>query len=410
MCLSTITGNWTEPYVPTQIRRFLRQLRSVPRIPDGRIFCNGRSSRQLQRFAHFRTRARIAFIYGKAVFAYWPWNHFGSIYRSVQSRRAKVTLQRIWRNDHFGRFQLTEYTQHARRSSRLRTGAYSRAEPRARARDAAAKSFSIPASRAIRKFSPIPVTPGQIVCLTYPQIGNVGANAGRRGIGSRPFIESLIVREFSAVGVELALHRNRAGLSFERHNIPVIWGSGHARVWCGTFAQRRRHARHRLDRRYSRGKTCGRSARASRQMVRTRARVSRVTCDGDAYQLGEGLDRADRSLRGTIPRRRGRDRTVQETPSAFALIAYDFGIKQNILRLLVDGIIAKSLWCRRKLQPKTFWRCKPDGVFLSNGPGDPEPDRLTLSIPFAVLLGRTPVFGICLGHQLCGLALGGKDL
>jgi carbamoyl-phosphate synthase small subunit len=88
------------------------------------------------------------------------------------------------------------------------------------------------------------------------------------------------------------------------------------------------------------------------------------------------------------------------------VVAYDFGIKLNILRMLVrEG-------CRITVVPaetsaEDVFALKPDGVFLSNGPGDPEP------VDYAVrairkFLGRVPVFGICLGHQLTGIALGGK--
>jgi carbamoyl-phosphate synthase small subunit len=88
------------------------------------------------------------------------------------------------------------------------------------------------------------------------------------------------------------------------------------------------------------------------------------------------------------------------------VVAYDFGIKLNILRMLVrEG-------CRVTVVPaetsaEDVFALKPDGVFLSNGPGDPEP------VDYAVrairkFLGRVPVFGICLGHQLTGIALGGK--
>ena len=90
----------------------------------------------------------------------------------------------------------------------------------------------------------------------------------------------------------------------------------------------------------------------------------------------------------------------------YKVIAYDFGIKQNILRMLVDHDCAVTVVPASTLAEDVL-ALKPDGVFLSNGPGDPEP------ITFAVqniqkLLGRVPIFGICLGHQLCGIALGGK--
>jgi carbamoyl-phosphate synthase small subunit len=88
------------------------------------------------------------------------------------------------------------------------------------------------------------------------------------------------------------------------------------------------------------------------------------------------------------------------------VVAYDFGIKQNILRLLVDHGCEVTV-VPAKTSAEDVLALKPRGVFLSNGPGDPEP------IDYAVenirkLLGRVPIFGICLGHQLCGLALGGR--
>ena len=90
----------------------------------------------------------------------------------------------------------------------------------------------------------------------------------------------------------------------------------------------------------------------------------------------------------------------------FKVVAYDYGIKLNILRLLVDHNCEVTV-VPANTSAEDVLSLRPNGVFLSNGPGDPEP------ITYAVenirkLAGRVPVFGICLGHQLCGLALGGK--
>lgn len=90
----------------------------------------------------------------------------------------------------------------------------------------------------------------------------------------------------------------------------------------------------------------------------------------------------------------------------YRVVAYDFGIKRNILRLLVDHG-CEVVVVPAQTTAEEVLGLKPEGVFLSNGPGDPEP------ITYAVenirkLVGRVPIFGICLGHQLCGLALGGR--
>lgn len=93
-------------------------------------------------------------------------------------------------------------------------------------------------------------------------------------------------------------------------------------------------------------------------------------------------------------------------PIRYNVVAYDFGIKENILRLLRSNGCAVEVVPARTPAEKVLAK-KPDGVFLSNGPGDPAP------VTYAVdnvrqLLGRVPIFGICLGHQLLSLALGGK--
>src|SRR5262249_20440101 len=90
----------------------------------------------------------------------------------------------------------------------------------------------------------------------------------------------------------------------------------------------------------------------------------------------------------------------------FHVVAYDFGIKRNILRML------RQTGCRVTVVPaktsaEDVLELKPDGIFLSNGPGDPEPLEYQAA-QVRKLIGKAPIFGICLGHQILGLALGGK--
>jgi carbamoyl-phosphate synthase small subunit len=134
--------------------------------------------------------------------------------------------------------------------------------------------------------------------------------------------------------------------------------------------------------------------------------VRNVTCT-EAYdwnegkwQLGEGYKRR---AQPKASKRRGKG---SFNAPGFFVVAYDFGIKYNILRNLAES------GCLVRVVPATMpaedvLALNPDGVFLSNGPGDPD------AVPYAKenvekLIGKKPIFGICLGHQIMGLALGGK--
>ncbi|MDB0572291.1 glutamine-hydrolyzing carbamoyl-phosphate synthase small subunit [Ralstonia solanacearum] len=104
----------------------------------------------------------------------------------------------------------------------------------------------------------------------------------------------------------------------------------------------------------------------------------------------------------------GRGYGVQDKPK-FHVVAYDFGVKYNILRMLAERD------CRVTVVPAQTSAAdvlayNPDGVFLSNGPGDPEPCDYAIAATKAFIERRIPTFGICLGHQIMGLAVGGKTL
>ncbi|HEV2298265.1 MAG TPA: glutamine-hydrolyzing carbamoyl-phosphate synthase small subunit [Candidatus Acidoferrales bacterium] len=228
---------------------------------------------------------------------------------------------------------------------------------------------------------------GQIVCLTYPHIGNVGANPQDEE-SARPYIEALVVRDFSRVASNWRASET-AQAYLERHKIPVLWDM-----------DTRALVRHIRQAGALRGivATDGTDAEALVREARAlptmagQELASRVTC-AKPYRWAQGPVEFEARADGGAEKK-------------YKVVAYDFGIKQNILRQLVDHGCDVTVVPARTSAEEVL-AMKPNGVFLSNGPGDPEP------ITFAVenirkMIGRVPIFGICLGHQLCGLALGGR--
>jgi carbamoyl-phosphate synthase small subunit len=122
--------------------------------------------------------------------------------------------------------------------------------------------------------------------------------------------------------------------------------------------------------------------------------ISRVSTQG-SYEWNEGIPPVTSSDKAPLP---------QEIRNH--VVAYDFGIKRNILRHLVQ-LGSKVTVVPADTSSEDVLALKPDGVFLSNGPGDPEPlERQATQV--RDIIGKVPVFGICLGHQILGLALGGR--
>jgi len=233
---------------------------------------------------------------------------------------------------------------------------------------------------------------GQIVCLTYPHIGNVGANHDDEESG-KPYIEALVVREFSALASNWRSTES-AQQYLERHGVPVIWD-----------LDTRALVRHLREVGALRGVVATDGTPAEKLVAEARAiptmagleLAGRVTC-AKKYDWSLGsIDLASPILEKPSGREGGARRRV---------VAYDFGIKQNILRLLADHG-CEVVVVPAQTSAEDVLALKPHGVFLSNGPGDPEPIGYAIQ-NIRKLLGRAPIFGICLGHQLCGLALGGR--
>ena len=102
-------------------------------------------------------------------------------------------------------------------------------------------------------------------------------------------------------------------------------------------------------------------------------------------------------------------KTQQADSAKYKVVAYDYGVKRNILRMLVDRD-CELLVVPAKTSAEDVLAMRPDGVFLSNGPGDPEPCDYAISAIQKILETQVPVFGICLGHQLLALASGARTM
>ncbi len=264
---------------------------------------------------------------------------------------------------------------------------------------------------------------GQIVCLTYPHIGNVGANADDEE-SSRPHIEALVVREFSALASNWRSHES-AQQYLERCGVPVIWDIDtralvlHLRqvgALRGVLSTDGTPAGQLIAEARALPVMAGQEL-ASRVTVSERYPWTRGSIDlaqplGTAVSepssvkqgVGKGNGRgAQAAAKDSVA---GRQKAQPREGESYHIVAYDFGIKRNILRLLVDHGGQVTV-VPAQTSAEEVLSLKPHGVFLSNGPGDPEP--MTYAIGnIRKLVGRVPVFGICLGHQLCGLALGGR--
>ncbi len=236
---------------------------------------------------------------------------------------------------------------------------------------------------------------GQIVTMTYPEIGNVGVNS--EDVESRqPFVEGLVVKEYWERPSNWRAQKSLAAYMRE-HGIVGIQGidtRALVRRLRDYGAQQGVISTLDLDPHRLVGK-----AQAAPSLV-GRDLVKEVTC-AHAYEWSQGCWELEKGYR--VQESVGMN---QPPTPRFSVVAYDFGIKFNILRHLVEA------GCRVRVVPAQtpaaeVLSLKPDGVFLSNGPGDPDAVSYAKD-NIAALLGKVPMFGICLGHQIIGLALGGR--
>jgi carbamoyl-phosphate synthase small subunit len=231
---------------------------------------------------------------------------------------------------------------------------------------------------------------GQIVTLTYPHIGNVGVNA-EDAESKRIFAAGLVIRDLPRLvsnfraQKDLPTYLREAGVvgicDIDTRKLTRILrekGAQNGCIMTGSVDE----------------KEALRRARAAPSMAGLD--LAKVVSCREPYDWSSST-----WILGT---------GYQPAPNPhYHVVAYDFGIKHNILRML------SSRGCRLTVVPaqtpaKDALALQPDGIFLSNGPGDPEPcDYAVASIREFLSAGK-PTFGICLGHQLLGLAVGGKTL
>lgn len=233
----------------------------------------------------------------------------------------------------------------------------------------------------------------QIVTLTYPHIGNTGTNSEDE---ESPHIvaSGLVIRDLPLVASNWRMQES-LDTYLKRHNVVGIANIDTRKL---TRILRETGAQNgciiaglALDEAEALAAAKGFAGLAGMDLAKEVTVKERYTWNEGSWRLGHGhVSRADADL-------------------PYHVVAYDYGVKQNILRMLVDR------GCRLTVVPaqtsaEEVLAMKPDGVFLSNGPGDPAPCDYAIEAIQKIVASGMPTFGICLGHQLLALASGAKTL
>ncbi len=231
----------------------------------------------------------------------------------------------------------------------------------------------------------------QIVTLTYPHIGNTGCNAADAE-SDRVHAAGLVIRD-----LPLLASNWRSEIALDDYL------KQHGRVAIADIDTRRLTRILRDTGAQSGCIVAGEGASADAALAAARAfpglagmDLAKVVSTAERHAWTEGGFDLDRNA-------------ARPGGSRFHVVAYDFGVKRNILRILADR------GCRITVLPaqtpaSEVFALAPDGVFLSNGPGDPQPCDYAIAAIREFLRARLPTFGICLGHQLLGLAAGARTL
>lgn len=238
----------------------------------------------------------------------------------------------------------------------------------------------------------------QLVTLTYPHIGNVGTNASDEE-SSAVHAQGLIIRDLPLIASN---YRSTECLSdyLKRHNVVAIADIDTRKL---TRLLREKGAQNGC---IITGSIDGTQPDVQLALEKAKAfpglkgmDLAKEVTTRESYSWTQG----SWTLMGDLPAAK------EESELPFHVVAYDYGVKRNILRMLVDR------GCRLTVVPaqtpaEDVLKLNPDGIFLSNGPGDPEPCDYAIRAIKTFLDTEIPVFGICLGHQLLALASGAKTI
>ena len=230
----------------------------------------------------------------------------------------------------------------------------------------------------------------QIVTLTYPHIGNTGVNA-EDAESRRVYAEGLVVRDVPRL---LSNWRSQGDLTSYLKKNKVV----------GIAELDTRKLTRILREKGAQNGCLTTEVDVEKALAKAKAfpglagmDLAKVVTTGEPYEWSEGTWRLGKGYEA-------------KAPGALHVVACDYGVKHNILRMLVERG-ARVTVVPAAFSARDILRLKPDGVFLSNGPGDPEPCDYAIEAIGEILdATKIPVFGICLGHQLMGLASGAKTL